>query len=253
MSPVPRRERAEPAPPVSPVPRRKRAGPAPPARPKPNVHLAGLLETAQDEAGRAAVAIGAATPHLAKALAHTLELRRLCDADDAASAGLAAAYAEAGIKLTKRTLNPFTPLVKLVFGRKLSRTDGGRELPSTDVSRYANALWLADKRRVEPEDLAAFFKKANGVTACAEQAAKERRAGTRNAPGPLAMEEALEAQRKRAERVKMPFLGVALGVPPGAKLVTVLLERVPDGGFLVLGARPATPGSARRYLPARRG
>jgi hypothetical protein len=210
----------------------------PSAQPKPNVTVAGLLEATRDEADMAETSMAMVVPHLARALAHTLDLRHLCDADESAKEDLAAEYADAGIKETKRTWNPFTPMVKLVFGRKL---------PSTDVSRYAYALWLAYKRGVEPEGLEAFLKENGGIVACAEKAAAERRVGTQDASEP-AVEKALKAQRKTARRIRLP----ALDFLPEADMMTVLLERAEGGGFLILGARPATLGSARRYLPARR-
>jgi hypothetical protein len=215
-----------------------RGAAATPAPPKPNIDVAGLLEVARDRAEKAAKAAASGTSLLAEALAHTLELRRLHDVGGSAEKDLAAAYNSAGIKVTKRTLNAFTPLVKLVFGHKL---------PRTDVSRYANVLWLADERGVEPEGFEQFLRTAGGVAACAEKAAAERRAGAQDA-SEVPVEKALKARRKSAKRVELPAEEL-----PETDLISVLFERTADrSAFLMLGARPAKPGSARRYLPARR-
>jgi hypothetical protein len=221
------------------VPPRTGAVPGPSTRPKSNADVVGLLEAARDEAERASEAIEKGTPHLTRALAHTLDLRHLCDANESAKEDLAAEYADARIKEMKRTWNPFTPMVKLVFRR---------ELPSTDVSRYAYVLWLARKRGVEPESLKAFLKENGGIVACAETAAAERRAETQGTSELPMMEKVLRARRRAAKRIRLP----ALDFLPEADMMTVLLERAEGGGFRILGARPATLGSARRYLPARR-
>ena len=124
-------------------------------------------------------------------------LKRLISAAPAEEEDLLKAYAAAGIKITKRTANQFTPLVKLVFPKKVHK--------AATVSRYASVLQFAEEENVRPSGSADFVRQKGGLAACAARASEKRRnaaGGSRQAG--TAAAEALEARRRNAPTLQLP-------------------------------------------------
>ena len=169
---------------------------------------------------------------LARALVRVMQLHEQSRARPEAFERL---LATRGIRRTKATTNPFTPVVKLAFNKS--------ENPSTTVSRYAAALRYAAGCEVTSKNLEAFLRK-KGVNDCA----KFDRLDNPRQPS-LKEEEQfkvrLDASRQANVVVKHPALRKNLE----AEVVALLGERLADGSYRILGYRDEGISGIKRYKP----
>jgi hypothetical protein len=127
-------------------------------------------------------------------LSRTFDFRCYLRAHPKATKTMHRAYKEAGIRLTKSTANPFTPLVKLIFPNTVVRGS---------LSRYASALLFAEKEKVKSGAFANFLKKEGGVGKCASRLSAMRRAANGRADSSEALVAKLKKLRKTATVVKL--------------------------------------------------
>ena len=201
-----------------------------------------LLERCRLEAEKATTSEDEASRNVEMALAGIAELKRLVAANPAAEEELLQAYDAAGIRITKRTANQFTPLVKLVFPKKAQK-------PAT-VSRYASVLRFAEEENIKTNGFVDFVRRNGGLAACASRASENRRnsvAGSRQAGTRAA--EALIARRRNAPRLQLPP-GI---VPPKGSPIALLVEPGPKGSWLILGYRRAPAGAVASFSPVSAG
>jgi hypothetical protein len=197
-----------------------------------------LLVRCRREAAKAAATEDEASRNVETALAGVAELKRLASRNAAAEKELMEAYAAAGIRTTKRTGNPFTPLVKLVFPKKA-------QTPAT-VSRYASVLRFAEEEGIEPNGFAAFVRRNGGLAACATRAAEKRQnsaGGSREAG--IAAAEALKARGLNAPKLQLPA-GITL---PKEGPIALLVEPGPKGLLSLLDYRRVSAGAVASSSP----
>ena len=201
-----------------------------------------ILERCRRNAAKAAATEDDANSSVEAALAGIVRLKRLISSNPAAQEDLLKAYAEAGIKITKRTANEYTPLVKLVFPKKVHK--------AATVSRYASVLQFAEEENVRPGDFADFVRQNGGLAACAARASEKRRnAAGGSRQGGTAAAEALEARRRNAPTLQLPT-----GIPRSKEgPILLLVEPGPKGAWLILGYRRAPAGAVVSSSPVKAG
>jgi hypothetical protein len=142
------------------------------------------------------------------------------------------------IRETKRTKNPYTPIVKLVFFEKQN------DIEKSLVMRCAGVLRLADRNRVDPDDIAKFVTKQGGIVQCYKSDRDAHPSATTSDTKPASIE-ALRQNARKCDPKALRHL-----VPDG--LATALLEVNQDGEIALLGARAATSSDIRRYKASRK-
>jgi len=156
-------------------------------------------------------------------LACIAELKRLVSTNPAAEGYLNQEYKAAGIRISGRTANPYTPMVKLAFPKEAQK--------AATVNRRASVLRFAKEENIEPSGLADFVRQNGGQTACASRAAEKRRnAAGGSRPTATAAEEFVAARRRNAARIDLPD---GLGLPKQGQSV-LLVERAPKGEWSLL-------------------
>ncbi len=196
-----------------------------------------LLNICRQAAEKAVATEGETDRNVVEVLTGIAELKRLVSTNPAAERDLNQAYKAAGIRITGRTANPFTPMVKLVFPKKAQK-------PAT-VSRNASVLRLAEEENIEPSGLAGFVRQNGGLAACASRAVEKRRnAAGGSRPTATAAEEFVAARRRNAARIDLPD---GLGLPKQGQSV-LLVERAPKGGWLLLDCCEASAAMVGRFV-----
>lgn len=200
-----------------------------------NHNFTSLLEICQEGAKAVEASSKQAERKLEETLADVPRLRRYIRSHPQAEKKLEKAYEKAEIRITGRTTNPFTPLVKLVFPANIKRAT---------LSRYAGALWLAAKEKVKSDDFIEFVRGKGGVTECARLAtAKRRQSGGQPDPEEI-LKEKLKQRRARApvlplkRKLLLPKLSPHL----------LLVERATDGSYRLLGHRDASDREVSSFL-----
>ncbi|MHC2019991.1 hypothetical protein [Methylobacterium sp. CM6247] len=151
--------------------------------------------------------------------------------------GYARLLARHKIRVTERTHNPFSPVVKLVF----SSVDKGQR---TNLSRYAGVLRFAHENGVGPDAFSQLMKEERGLDGCAERDREAHPSPERQA---AASKRAAHLQALREQAYGADLAGIADELPSG--LTAVLIERDQHGTLRVLGVRAETVQDVRRYRP----
>jgi hypothetical protein len=170
---------------------------------------------------------------LFKTLGSALELYRLSEETSENAAELKKLLKDKRIRITKRTQNHFTPIVKLIFKGEIIEDE------KSLVMRCASILRLADSMNIEPDGIAAFVDEQGGIVQCYKLDRDMHPAGT----GKSAKPDPITALRQNARNCDSTALRRL--VPEGP--VAALLEVGHDGNILLLGARTATSSDIRRY------
>ncbi len=169
-------------------------------------------------------------------LADVYRLKEYTDSKSGARKKLQKAYEEAGIRVSKSTTNEFTPLVKLIFSKNT---------PPATLSRYAAALWLAEKKKIGPDGFVGFVQENGGVTECARLATERRGKASGRLDRAEMLEQKLKERRKNATVVKMARRRVDL---TGGGLYVLLADCTRDGKYRCLGHRPVSDSEALSIL-----
>jgi hypothetical protein len=169
---------------------------------------------------------------LFKTLGSALQLYRLSEENENHKAELKKLLAQNQIRITKRTKNQFTPIVKLIFAGEI------RETEKSLVMRCAGTLRLADSNNVDPADIARFVTDQGGIVECY----KRDREAHSSATATGTKQDSIEALRKTAQKCEPTALRKF--VPDG--LAAALLDFDQGGNILLLGARGATLSDIRR-------
>lgn len=141
------------------------------------------------------------------------------------------------IKVTKRTSNPFTPVVKLVF-HALERKE------PTTLSRYASVLRYARDEGIAPANFDRILTEEGGIEACAKQ---DR--GLHSSPErAAAIKKRDEYYRSlQAAALNPDFAAIGDQIPVG--LSAVLVEKDEHGQVRLLGIKREKFLGVQRYLP----
>jgi len=123
--------------------------------------------------------------------------------------------------LTRQERAPFTPVLKLVFGRSLDKTR---------ISEYATALAHAERCGCAPEDIKAFFADFDGGIKGCVRAERAARRAARGEETDARLEAALETLRAApaVARVEMADADAGSGDAGGREFVLMLARRTPD-------------------------
>jgi len=135
---------------------------APSSEKKPDIHT--LLERCRSAALAVRQSKSKFAEAIRQALASIYHLHLCSLSDPAVKQALELECKKAKIKRSKNTTTEFTRLIKLPFGKHLSRLT---------VSRWANTLQLALEKE-KPQDLEAFVRKNGGTAACARLLPQQR-------------------------------------------------------------------------------
>jgi hypothetical protein len=173
---------------------------------------------------------------LFKTLGSALELYRLSEETSENKAELKKLLKDKRIRITKRTQNPFTPIVKLIFEGEVI------EQEKSLVMRCASILRLADSMDIEPDGIAAFVGGQGGIV----QSYKLDRELHPPATANRSKSDPIEPLRQTARNCdSIALRNLVLDGP-----ITALLEVDQDGDVLLLGARTATQSDIKRYKTA---
>jgi hypothetical protein len=144
----------------------------------------------------------------------------------------------AGVRTTRSTKNPFTPLVTWALGKKAA---------AANRSRCASALLYAKKNDKKPDEFIEFLKSEGGIVACAARIT-ERRNKAAGLPTAEAEAEGLikvcmahAPKFKIAQSVSLPG-----GLPEGG-VITGLLKIEPRGDCFLLAWHPASTREVLSY------
>src|SRR6266851_225822 len=194
--------------------------------PTPNTSVSGLYQACRESVLKYCQDRTNGTNSLVKILGTALDLYRLSNASQEADEKLKQLMKDKDIRATKRTKNPFTPIVKLIFFEEM------KDIEKSLVMRCAGVLRLADSNRVDPDDIAKFVTKQGGIVQCYknDRDAHPLETTTSAKPDPI------EALRQNAQKYGLERLQDL--VPDG--LAAALLEVNQDGQIALLGAWGAT-------------
>jgi hypothetical protein len=145
--------------------------------------------------------------------------------------------ADHNIRITKRTGNPFTPVVKLVFHAL------NQEKPTT-LSRYASVLRYARDEGIAPANFSQILTEEGGIEACAKH---DR--GIHSSPErAAAIKKRDEYYRSlQAAALNPDFTAIGDRFPVG--LSAVLVEMDEHGQVRLLGIKQERFLGVQRYLP----
>ena len=201
--------------------------------PTPNRSISGLLEVCRDSVSQYCQDQANGKTSLLKTLGRALELYRLSKATQEDTETLKNLMKDKDIRETKRTKNPYTPIVKLIFFEKM------KDIEKSLVMRCAGVLRLADSNAVDPDDIAKFVTKQGGIVQCY----KNDREAHPSAPATSTKPDPIEALRQNALKCTPTVLRQLVSGEP----VTALLDVDQGGDVVLLGARIATSSEIRRY------
>jgi hypothetical protein len=170
---------------------------------------------------------------LFKTLGSALELFRLSEKSSENEAELKKLMKDKGIRITKRTQNHFTPIVKLIFEGEVI------EKEKSLVMRCASVLRLADSMEIEPDDIGKFVDEQGGIVQCYKLDREMHPAVIANS----SKSDPIDALLQNAEKCDATTLRHLVPEGPAA----ALLEVDHDGNILLLGAWGATEVDIRRY------
>lgn len=164
-------------------------------------------------------------------LGRALELYRLSQKTADARAELKQLMKENGVRITKRTENEFTPIVKLIFKGEVIENE------KSLVMRCAGILRRADNMTIEPNDIGKFVGEQGGIVECYR---RDREVHTSPAASDADPIDLLRQNSCNCDATMLRHL-----VPEG--LINALLEVAEDGSISLLGARLASAADIRRY------
>ncbi len=141
------------------------------------------------------------------------------------------------IKVTKRTSNPFTPVVKLVFHALEKRE-------RTTISRYASVLRYAQDEGIGRADFPSLIKEDGGIEGCV----RWDRGQHPNPERAAALTKSQKHYETLLESAQSPdFASIEAHLPAGMSVV--LVEKDQHGQVRLLGTKQEKRINARSYLP----